>query len=113
VFWNEGIDGADARDAYFGNPDTCRPTGKFASGIAYYLPLGDRGLVYTDEKDLQDRTTLKYAAARQGPEGWTLEAPVKIQEGVLFGNFTVLGTTSNLVLYQTAAGTFVFGPLPF
>jgi hypothetical protein len=112
VFWNEGIDGNDLRDAYFGNPDTCRPGGKFATGIGYYLPLGDRGLVYTDEKDLQDRMTLKYAAARQGPTGWTLETPVKVQEGLEFGVFSVLGAATNFVIYKAAGATWVFGPLP-
>jgi hypothetical protein len=111
VFWNEGLDGNDLRDAYFGNPDTCRPGGKFATGIGYYLPLGDRGLIYTDEKDLQDHMTLKYAAARQGPAGWTLDTPVRVHEGLEFGNYSVIN--SSLVVFKTAAGTFVFGPLPF
>jgi hypothetical protein len=52
-------------------------TRKFAEGIGYYEPIGDRGLVFTDEEDPRERMTLKYAATVATAGEWRLDTPVR------------------------------------
>ena len=116
VFWSEDTPGNDGRrDAFFGRPDDCTGTQRFATAIAYYAPLGDRGVVYTDESDAVQSATLKYAVARKTGAAWGLDTPVRVHGGLDEGFFTLLGSPPTFVLFRTSgpeAGTWVFGPLP-
>jgi hypothetical protein len=117
VFWSEDLDDdSGLRDAFYARPEDCQGKQRFARGIGYYLPLGDRGLIYTDERQPDERMTLKYAAVRKGADGWKLDQPVRVQGGVEYGYFTVLEEEHPLLIFKTVgpeAGTYLFGPLPF
>ena len=116
VFWNEDLpEDFDRRVAFYANPDGCQGTRLFARDIEYYQPVGDRGLVYTDEKDETDHVALKYAAATQAGGVWQLEPPVLIRDRIDSASLTLVGTESILLIFrvtETDPGTYVFGPLP-
>jgi hypothetical protein len=115
VFWAEDADGdGNNRDGFYGRPDDCGGKQRFATHVSYYAPLGDRGLVYADESDAVQRSTLKYVAAKRAGDGWSLDTPVRVHDKVDESSFILIGSPPSLVLYTTAGpqgGTWVF-PLP-
>jgi hypothetical protein len=118
VFWNEDAPGADRRDGFYGRPEDCAGTRRFATGISYYTPLGDRGLIYTDERDDSQRTVLKLAPLTKQAGALTLGAPLRIHDHVEEGYYTLLGSPPSMVLFRAVGpdepnpGTWIFGPLP-
>jgi hypothetical protein len=115
VFWSEDAPDLDiGRDGFFARPDDCTSPQRFARGIAYYVPIGDRGLLYADESDAVGHANLKYAAARQNATA--LETPVRVHDKVEESSFILIGSPPAYVIYNTPGadgGTWVFGPLPF
>jgi hypothetical protein len=113
VFWSEDVFGGDARrDGFFATPD-CRGTQRYATGIGYYYPAGERGLIYTDEADAGQRMTLKYAPFEKTGDAWTLGAPVRVHEKLDEGLFTILPGAPLTLLFRTsgpAGGTWIFSP---
>jgi hypothetical protein len=51
VFWNEAEGLSDRRDGFFGPPQRCKERHKFAESVDFYVPIGNRGLVFGDEKE--------------------------------------------------------------
>jgi hypothetical protein len=115
VFWSEDAPGGlSGRNAFFARPD-CTGTTRFGADVGSYWPVGDRALLYTDESDLAQRMTLKYARVEKDGDRWTLAAPVRVHEQVDEGAFTLFTGDSTLVLYRTSGaggGTWAFAP-PF
>ncbi|HXI59395.1 MAG TPA: hypothetical protein VNO55_25185 [Polyangia bacterium] len=120
VFWTEDAnDDLYGRDAYVTTPASCTPKQRFARGMYWYTPVGDRGLVFGDELGSFDRTvTMKYAGAASDDSGWRLKEPVRIDEQA-DPEFIALDVTATLVLYvkqhgdAATNGTYLFGPVPF
>jgi hypothetical protein len=119
VFWNEDApDDFDRRQAFYGSPDDCKVRQRFADRIEYYLPIGDRGLIYTDEEDsTADTVSMKYAAVQRSADSWRLETPVQIKPSIAGGGFSIIGKDPMLLLFLIRqgpeSGTYVFGSLPF
>ena len=119
VFWGEDADdNADYRDGFIARPDDCGGLKKFAERLGNYQPVGDAGLVYTDEAKPSRQMSLKYAPMSKTSAGWDLGPPVRVADGVDEGYFTVIGSTAptRLLLWKSsgpAGGTFVFPDLPF
>jgi hypothetical protein len=119
MFWQEiSRDDPFRHDAFFAPPDRCRPKQRFGQGIDFYTPIGDRGLVFADERDgSMGPTTLKYVAT--SPDGAGLDAlgPVRVQEGVT-GPVIFVGGDPPILIYPAvdpasgSAGLYVFGPVP-
>jgi hypothetical protein len=118
VFWTEEApDDPDRRDAWLATA-TCASKRRFAERAELILPVGDRGVVFTDESD-DERVTLKYAATPAGQ--WPDAGPVRIHDNVdptsVFLVGAPSGTAPVLVMFRVVggpeAGTYVFGPLPF
>jgi hypothetical protein len=120
VFWTEDAnDDLYGRDAYVTTPASCMPKERFARGMYWYTPVGDRGLVFGDELGSFDRTvTMKYAGAASDDSGWHLKEPVRIDEQA-DPEFIALDVAATLVLYvkqhgdAATNGTYLFGPVPF
>ncbi|HVU52508.1 MAG TPA: hypothetical protein VHL80_17560 [Polyangia bacterium] len=121
MFWKEraGADpNSDFRDGFFARPETCTQKTRFARNVDRIAPIGDRGVVFTDEMDMTARATLKYVAV--APGGATLDpaGPVRVQESVL-APFVLVGDNPPLLVYAAkgataeTSGLFVFGPVPF
>ena len=121
MFWQErsrGAPNSDLRDGYFAPPDLCAQATRFAQNVDLIAPIGDRGLIYTDEVDATMHATLKYVAV--SPDGSSLDpaGAVRVHDGV--GTQVVLVGQSPPLLVFTAVGPtdattglFVFGPVPF
>jgi hypothetical protein len=82
------------------------------------VPIGNRGLVFGDEKEgLDDGVTLKYAKVIEG-KMWPAEGAVRVAEHVKTP-VVLVGKDPLLVVYEKAKdpaegpGVFVFGPVPF
>jgi hypothetical protein len=126
VLWSEeATDDVDRRDGYLADPAGCQGKRRFGQGVELILPVGDRGVVFTDEMDPGTaRVTLKYAAIAGGKE-WPAAGPVRIHGDVdgssVFLVFSGEGPRAGpvLVLFRVVSGgpemegTYVFGPLPF
>jgi hypothetical protein len=118
VFWNEDAPSNDRRDLFYGRPEDCGGARRLATAIAYYTPLGDRGLIYTDERDDAQRTALKIAPVKNGADGLSIGTPLRIHDHVEEGYYTLVGSPPSLVLFRAVGngepnpGTYVFGPLP-
>jgi hypothetical protein len=124
MFWKERAAGnrnSDLRDAFFAAPETCTMKTRYAQSVDRVAPIGDRGLVFTDELDSKSRATLKYVAVT--PDGSTLDpaGAVRVQENVLAPLVLVDGFAGDnppLIVYATkgatpeTSGLFVFGPVP-
>jgi hypothetical protein len=123
VFWNEESAGdLDRRDGFLADPAGCRGKRRFGQDVELILPVGDRGVVFTDELDLgNSRVTLKYAAIAGGKE-WPAAGPVRIHDNVDGSSVFLVGSPAGtgpvLLLFRVVGGgpdqgTYVFGPLPF
>jgi hypothetical protein len=116
VFWSEDVPRSDnVRELFYGRPDDCQGKQRLATGVGFYFPIGDRALLYTDESDPTTRANLAYAAVRSTAAGWVVEAPVRVHQGLEYGQFTIAGWPPALALFRTAGpdgGTWVFA-LPF
>jgi len=118
MFWNEALPISDRRDGFFGPPQRCKERRKFAEGVDFYTPVGNRGLIFADEKeDLDDGVTLKYAKITGGKE-WPAEGAVRVKEHVrtpviLVGGDPLLLVFQTLKSVGEEPGVFVFGPVPF
>jgi hypothetical protein len=121
MFWKERAaadPNSDFRDAFFAGPETCTQKTRFARNVDRVAPVGDLGLVFTDELDVTARATLKYVAVAS--DGATLDpaGPVRVQDGVL-APFVLVGGNPPLLVYAAkgataeTSGLFVFGPVPF
>jgi hypothetical protein len=121
MFWQEraAVDpNSDLRDAFFAAPETCAQKTRFARNVEHVTPIGDRGLVFTDEVDPTAHATLKYITV--APDGSTLDpaGAVRVQEGV-GAPVVLVGETTPLLVYPVkgatpeTSGLFVFGPVPF
>jgi hypothetical protein len=118
MFWNEAQLDTDRRDGFLGAPERCQQRTKFGEGIDFYVPIGNRGLVFGDEKeDLDDGATLKYARITGG-RNWPAEGAVRVAEHVKTP-VVLVGREPLLIVYEKAKdaaeapGIFVFGPVPF
>jgi hypothetical protein len=114
VFWNEAQADSDRRDGFFGPPDRCKERVKFSEGIDLYFPIGNRGLVFTDEKEgLDDGVTLKYAKIDHGKD-WPAQGAVRVAEHTRSPP-TLVGADPLLLVFEKTnePGIFVFGPVPF
>jgi hypothetical protein len=121
VFWTENatVD-LDRQDGFWSSPDDCRDKNRFAEGV--YLVeevVGERGLVFLDEYDAtEDAGTLKYAAVSIANDRWSLAPPVRIQAKAKPA-VTLVGSKPLLLVFEKAAGedgaagTYLFGPVPF
>jgi hypothetical protein len=122
MFWKERAEIApisDLRDAYYAAPDGCSQKQRYAQHVDVVVPVGDRGLVFTDELDPTTRqATLKYIAV--APGGATLDpaGAVRVHEHV-GGPVVLVGASPPLLVYPAdsgspdTSGVFVFGPVPF
>jgi hypothetical protein len=115
MFWNEAQIDSDRRDGFLGAPQTCQQRTKFGEGIEFYVPIGNRGLVFGDEQEgLDDGVTLKYGAIAGGKD-W--QGAVRVAEHVKTP--VLVGRDPLLIVYEKAKdpaeepGIFVFGPVPF
>jgi hypothetical protein len=119
VFWKEDADdGADRLDGYLADPDTCMGKQRFAYGLDFSIPIGDRLLVFGDEFDGNSaRVTLKYAEIADGKR-WPAAGAVRIHANVDDASVFVLGEKPLLMIFQVTAGgsaeegTYLFGPAP-
>ena len=120
VFWKENPDpGSDRLDGFLANPDGCQGKRRFGVGVDFFLPVGDRALVFGDELEpIASTVTLKYAAIAGGRE-WPAAGPVRIHGHVDNSSVVLVGDRPMLVLFRVAAGgpapegTYLFGPAPF
>jgi hypothetical protein len=121
MFWKERLIDApnvDLRDGYFAPPEQCGQKTRFARNVDRIVPVGDRGLVFTDEVDETARATLKYVAV--AADGSTLDpaGPVRVHDNVA-SPVVLVGQSPPLLVYPAAgstpqtSGLFVFGPVPF
>jgi hypothetical protein len=117
MFWNEAQLDSDRRDGFLGAPQTCQQRTKFGEGIEFYVPIGNRGLVFGDEQEgLDDGVTLKYARIANGKD-WPAEGAVRVAEHVKPP--VLIGRDPLLIVYEKAKdpaeapGIFLFGPVPF
>jgi hypothetical protein len=120
MFWQElFVEDNSRSDAYYAPPADCRSKQFLARSIDFITPVGDRGVLFADEKDrMADVATLKYWAA--GKDGASLdpEGPVRIQRGVR-SPVAFVGESPHLVIFHVddqdpdVAGTYIFGPVPF
>jgi hypothetical protein len=107
------------RDAYFAGPETCRDKQRFARHVELVAPIGDRGVVFTDELEPKaKRATLKYIAATADRAALDPAGPVRVHENVT-APIILVGENPPLLVYAAAGdspattGFFVFGPVPF
>jgi hypothetical protein len=118
LFWNEaGVDDPTRLDGYYADPDGCQPKRRFATGVNFTMPVGDRGVVLGDQFDTANgQVSLKFAPI-EGGRYWPMAGPVRIQDNV--DDLSVVVVDSSLVVYTVAGGpageqgTYVYGPLPF
>jgi hypothetical protein len=119
MFWKENVSGSGSlRDAFYAPPEDCRSKRQFAHLVDAVVPVGDRGLVFTDELDTTTmRTTLKYIAAAADGSSLDARGPVRVHENV--AQVVFVGAGAPLLVYSAAgpsadtSGLFVFGPVPF
>jgi hypothetical protein len=118
MFWKEGMSDSSQREAFFAQPEHCAQKTRFAQNIDLIIPIGDRGLVFTDEADPTARTTLKYIAVT--PDGSTLDpaGAVRVHDDV-GAPVVLVGENPPLLVFPATGdtadttGLFVFGPVPF
>jgi hypothetical protein len=99
------------------NPDGCKSKQRFAERIplAYYIPVGDQGLMYGDEAD-GTTITLMYAKVAGGKQ-WPAAGAYRIFDGV-DPTVAVVRTPMQHLLFSVSQGTaqqngiYLFGPLP-
>jgi hypothetical protein len=116
VFWTEGDGGdRDRRDAFFADPRGCRGKQRFARGVQFVAPIGDRGIVYADELEGESqRGTLEVAPM----QGWPT-APLAIRSGIDAPSVIPAGWSPLYLLFTVSKsgpdddGTYVYGPVPF
>jgi hypothetical protein len=120
LFWKETRPGESfRRDAFYAPPGNCRAKEHLADDIEFFVPIGDRGVVFADDQtQSSEGSTLKYVAATGDGAHLDELGPVRIQEGV--GAPVVFVGTDPLLLVFPGVGTspetsgiFVFGPVPF
>jgi hypothetical protein len=114
-FSQDGSEELSDRDGLYARPDDCGGVQRFATKIDHYYPIGDRGMVYGDERTPAGTVTLKYAAAVSDGGRWRLDTPVAVHNEVEAGIYNVLGGEPKYVVFRAAnanAETWVFGPLP-
>jgi len=120
MFWSQASEATPGRqDGFFASPERCRDKQRFAQGLEYYQPVGNRGLLFGDEHDEVTRTvTLKYAALSQDGSQWPSAGAVRIRERVQLP-ITIIGSNPMLLVFRALSdgtgdeGTYVFGPVPF
>jgi hypothetical protein len=121
MFWKEPLTDHptnDLRDGYFAPPERCGQKTRFARNVDRIAPIGDLGLVFTDEVDQTTRATLKYIAV--APDTSTLDpaGAVRVHESVA-PPVVLVGQNPPLLVYPATgptpetSGLFVFGPVPF
>jgi hypothetical protein len=119
MFWKE-IRPAETsrRDAFFAQPDRCRSKTPFARDIDFFVPIGDRGVIFADELDADTgRSVLKHIAV--SPNGTSLDplGAVRVQAGVK-SPIVFVGGAPLLLVYSAegasadSTGVFVYGPVP-
>jgi hypothetical protein len=119
VFWNEEADeDSTYRDGWRANPDGCRDKHRFASHIAFHTGVGDEGLIFGDDLNVETETmTLRYVKI-EGGQSWPAAGPVAIMAGVVQPVVLLPPRRQQLVFrVQSAeagvAGLYVFAGLPF
>jgi hypothetical protein len=122
VFWiEESAADIDRRDGWLAEPTGCAGKRRFGQDVELILPVGDRGVVFTDELDpVSSQVTLKYAAIAGGKE-WPAAGPVRIHGDVDGSSVFLIGSPAGarpvLVSFRVVGGppaeqgTYVF-PLP-
>ncbi|HXI55291.1 MAG TPA: hypothetical protein VNO55_04500, partial [Polyangia bacterium] len=97
------------------NPDGCTDKQKFADNVDFWFPVGDRGLIYSDDAPAAT-ATLRYV--KLGPQGqWPAAGPTTISTGVgrVYG---LLEPDRQYVVYEVsgagdAGGLWAYGPIGF
>jgi hypothetical protein len=123
MFWKERSSpaalGSDQRDAFYAPPEGCRRGERFARHVDLVAPVGDRGLVFTDEQDpMTSRVALKYVSTALGAARLDPAGAVRVQDEVA-PPVLLVGADSPLLVYSAVGasaettGLFVFGPVPF
>jgi hypothetical protein len=119
VFWaEESDDDATFRDGWRGRPDGCRDKHRFAAHLAYHAAVGDEGLIFGDQADIETETmTLRYVKIENGQD-WPAAGPVAIMERVVQPVVMLTPQRQQLVfrvkgLQPEASGLYVFSGLPF
>jgi hypothetical protein len=123
VFWRETSDSNqfdDRLDGWYANPDGCTGKRRFAYGVDFLLPVGDKALLFGDEFDGREFTvTLKYASLAGGLQSDWPAGAVRIRGGVDNTSVFMVGEDPRLLVFRVRAGgptqegTYVFGPAPF
>ncbi|MDB4981754.1 MAG: hypothetical protein JWM82_2506, partial [Myxococcales bacterium] len=113
MFWMaEAPVNTHLRDGYYAAPERCRDRTQFAHDLGLMVPVGDRGLVFTDGA-ATGRATLKYVAV--SADGAGLGAARTIQDDV-GSRIVFVGAEPPLLVYTAGGATpgiFVYGPVPF
>ena len=121
MFWNERHGSeleAVSRDGYFAAPERCLEKQRFAEFVDMYTPVGDRGLVFTDELDMSSHETLKYVAVNRDRTALDPLGPVRVHENVR-PPVVLVGPSPPMLVYAAdgasgdTTGYYVFGPVPF
>jgi hypothetical protein len=122
MFWMEiaaGSTNDTIRDAFFAPPEHCLDKQRFAQHVDVFTPIGDRGLVFTDEVDpMTSLTTLKYIAATPDASSLDPAGAVRVHENVR-APVVLVGPYPPIVVYGAAGasadttGYYAFGPVPF
>jgi hypothetical protein len=114
VFWTDNIT-ATGGQGWRANPDGCTDKQKFADNVDFWFPVGDRGLIYSDDAPAAT-ATLRYV--KLGAQGqWPAAGPTTISTGVgrIYG---LLEPERQYVVYEVsgggdAGGLWAYGPIGF
>jgi hypothetical protein len=121
MFWKEIAPGdkSGLHSGFFAPPDACGARRQFATHVDVVQPVGDRGVVFSDELDTKTaRSILKYVSVAADGVSLDPQGAFRIRGGVRRPVVSVGADPSLLVFDSTGAspddsGLFVFGPVPF
>ncbi|HEY0713594.1 MAG TPA: hypothetical protein VGF45_13025 [Polyangia bacterium] len=115
-FSQDGLEELGDRDGLYARSDDCSDVQRFGEKIDHYHPVGDRGLVYGDERTPAGAVMLKYASAVNEGGRWRLDTPRVIHDAVEAGVYYVLGGVPTYIHFRPhgpTAETWVYGPIAF
>jgi hypothetical protein len=117
IFWaEESPDTSTQQDGWLADPEGCGGRQLFAHHVAFYTPVGDRGLIFGDALDLATNTfQLEYAALEAGAR-WPARGAVRVHDQVGFP-LALLAPAVGVVFpvrtdTEATSGLFLVGPLP-
>jgi hypothetical protein len=114
----QDLPNSDLRDGYSAPPESCGDAVRFARNVDRIAPIGDLGLVFTDELDPTANGTLKYIAVAPGGAALDPAGAVRVHENVA-APVVLVGENPPLLVYAAKGptadktGLYVFGPVPF